>query len=147
MAQSSACPPAFKGPVYKATPIPGDLRMPLRSSALSVFNGSTTHFPLMEEYDIIMLVTIRDCNHALSLCPSFIELNLPTGLLPMCSRKVATSCPYDTTAIPCSLIRKFPSSDPRALRSCYRLARRRGQQWSYENSAVDVSWLVLTSRR
>ena len=93
MAQSSACPPAFKGPVYKATPIPGDLRMPLRSSALSVFNGSTTHFPLMEEYDIIMLVTIRDCNHALSLCPSFIELNLPTGLLPMCSRKVDTSCP------------------------------------------------------
>ena len=88
----------------------------------------------MEEY-----VTIRDCNHALSLCPSFIELNLPTGLLPMCSRKVATSCPYDTTAIPCSLI---PSSDPRALRSCYRLARRPGQQWSYENSAVDVSWLV-----
>ena len=86
-----------------------------------------------------MLVTIRDCNHALSLCPSFIELNLPTGLLPMCSRKVATSCPYDTTAIPCSLI---PSSDPRALRSCYRLARRPGQQWSYENSAVDVSWLV-----
>jgi hypothetical protein len=43
-------PPAFKGPVYKATPIPGDLRLSLLRSALSVFNGSTTHLPLMEEY-------------------------------------------------------------------------------------------------
>lgn len=126
-------PPAFKGPVYKATPIPGDLRLPLLRTALSVFNGSTTHFPLMEEY-----VTIRDCNHALSLCPSFIELNLPTGLFPMCSHKVATSCP-DIMAIPCSPIL---SSNPRASRSCYRLVRRPGQQWSYENSVFDVSWLV-----
>ena len=128
-------PPAFRGPIVKADrPIPGDLRLPLLRDSLSVFNGSTTHFPLMEEY-----VTHRDCNDALSLCPSFIELNLPIGLVPMCSLKLAASCRFDASAIACT---PLPSPAPRGQRSCYRLTRRQGEQWSYENSVVDVSWLV-----
>jgi hypothetical protein len=131
----AALPPAFNGPVLHAAPIPGDLRLPLLRYAFSAFNGSTTHFPLMDEY-----VIDHECNHALSLCPSFVELNLPTGLVPMCSRKAATSCPFDAASIVCPPI---PSPGPRGARSCYRLTRRSGVQWSYENTAVDVSWLVL----
>jgi hypothetical protein len=128
-------PPAFAGPVFKAAAIPGDLRLPLLRDALFAFNGSTSHFPLMEEY-----VAARDCNNPQSLCPAVMELNLPAGVTPTCSSKAAASCRFDVASVPCQHI---PPPAPRGDRACFRLSRRPGAQWSYENSAIDVSWKLL----
>ena len=127
-------PPRFSGIVHVCQPLPGDTRLALRTSQITVFNGGSVYLP------------VHDLNNGRAPAPDFVELDVPAGLtlLDQWPSNTAASGPDHYREYNVSVLSAADSSGG-PLPAGYvrvRLLKGAGRDWTWLNQAVKLQMAI-----